>query len=85
MIYCFSNDFDTILIQCYDFGASLANGSKTSLLLHKDCSFVNPMVPSELHACLCYNSTILDLNKRQKWFSFPLDFQSFPYFSSVMI
>ena len=40
MIYCFSNDFDTILIQCYDFGASRANGSKTSSLLHMDCSFV---------------------------------------------
>ena len=66
MIYCFSNDFDTILIQCYDLGASRVNGSKTSLLLHMDCSFVNPMVPSELHACLCYISMILDLNKHQQ-------------------
>ena len=68
MIYCFSSDFDTILIQCYDFGASRANGSKTSLLLHMDCSLVNPMVPSELHACLRYISMILDLNKRQQRF-----------------
>ena len=34
MIYCFSNDFDTILIRCYYFGPSRANGSKTSLFLH---------------------------------------------------
>ena len=84
MIYRFSNDFDMILIQRYDFGASRASGSKTSSLLHMDCSFVNPMVQSELYACLCYISMILDLNKHQQWF-FRLDFQSFLYFLSVMI
>ena len=66
MIYCFSSDFDPILIQYYDFGASRANGSQTSLLLRMDCSFVNTMVPSELYACLCYISMIVDLNKRQQ-------------------
>ena len=65
-IYCFFIDFDTILIRCYEFGPSHANGYKTSLFMHMNCSFVTPLVPDDLYVHLSDISTIFDPNKHQK-------------------